>query len=120
MNDSSLSLKKWHALYALSNTMLSLAQSGRWDELIEQEVAYVSLIEKISSTPFPPEHPQLQDQAQVVLNKVLQNEITLKQLLQERMSELQGLIAQTGKQKNVNVAYGKLSGNVLFPGEINQ
>ncbi|MDY1038799.1 flagella biosynthesis regulatory protein FliT [Lelliottia sp. CFBP8978] len=120
MNDSSLSLKKWHALYALSNTMLGLAQSGKWDELIEQEVAYVTLVEKISVTPFPPGSKHIQDQAMVILNNILQNEVTLKQLLQERMDELHGLIAQTGKQKNVNMTYGRLSGNVLFPGEINQ
>ena len=36
------------------------------------------------------------------------------------MSELSGLIAQTNKQKNVNVTYGRLSGNILFPGEMNQ
>jgi len=120
MNDSSLSLRKWHSLYALSNTMLSLAQSGKWDELIEQEVAYVTLVEDISRTPFPPGSHLLQDQAQVVLAKVLENEVELKQLLQERMSELQGLISRTGKQKNLNVAYGRLSGNILFPGEINE
>ncbi|MNO09634.1 Flagellar protein FliT [compost metagenome] len=55
-----------------------------------------------------------------ILKNVLQNEVTLKVLLQERMEELSGLLAQTGKQKNVNITYGKLSGNVLFPGEINQ
>ncbi|ANG94959.1 flagella biosynthesis regulatory protein FliT [Enterobacteriaceae bacterium 155047] len=120
MNDSSSSLKKWHALYALSNTMLSLAQSGKWDELIEQEVAYVSLVEKISTTPFPPDSKQIQDQAMGILKQILQNELLLKGLLQERMSELSGLIAQTNKQKNVNVTYGKLSGNILFPGEMNQ
>ncbi|CAM7671341.1 flagella biosynthesis regulatory protein FliT [Lelliottia nimipressuralis] len=120
MNDSSLSLKKWHALFALSNTMLSLAQSGKWDELIEQEVAYVTLVEQISVTPFPPDSKHIQDQAMAILKNVLQNEVTLKVLLQERMEELSGLLAQTGKQKNVNITYGKLSGNVLFPGEINQ
>lgn len=120
MNDSSLSLRKWHSLYALSNTMLSLAQSGKWDELIEQEVAYVTLVEDISRTPFPPGSLRLQDQAQGVLAKVLENEVELKQLLQERMSELQGLISRTGKQKNLNMAYGRLSGNILFPGEINE
>ncbi|WP_434924897.1 flagella biosynthesis regulatory protein FliT [Enterobacter asburiae] len=120
MNNSSLSLKKWHALNALSNTMLSLAQSGKWDELIDQEVAYVSLVEEISTTPFPPDSKSVQDQAMVILNQVLQNEIILKALLQERMSELSGLIAQTNKQKNLNVTYGRLSGNILFPGEMNQ
>ena len=91
--------KKWHALNALSNTMLGLAQSGKWDELIDREVAYVSLVEEISTTPFPPNSKSVQDRAMVILNQVLQNEIILKELLQERMSELSGLIAQTNKQK---------------------
>ena len=29
------SLTDWHALHALSITMLDLAHSGKWDELIE-------------------------------------------------------------------------------------
>lgn len=122
MNDSSLSLTNWHALYALSNTMLSLAQSGKWDELIEKEVVYVSLVEKIGKNPLPADvgGKYLQDQAQALLAKILENEIELKRLLQERMGELQELIAQTGKQRTLNMAYGNLSGNVLFPGEANE
>lgn len=115
MNDSSLSLKKWHALYALSNTMLSLAQSGKWDELIEQEVAYVSLVEEISTTPFPPDSKHIQDQAMVILNQVLQNELLLKDLLQERMSELSGLIAQTNKQKTLTLPTGSCQVTYYFP-----
>lgn len=122
MNDSSLSLKKWHALYALSNTMLSLAQSGKWDELIEQEVVYVTLVEDISKTPLPsgPGGKIIQEKAQALLANILDNEVGLKRLLQERMGELQELMTQTGKQRTLNMAYGNLSGNVLFPGEANE
>ena len=122
MNDSSLSLKNWHALYALSNTMLSLAQSGKWDELIEQEVVYINLVEQIGKTPLPsgPGGQFIQDKAQVLLRSILENEIELKRLLQERMGELQELMAQTGKQRTLNMTYGNLSGNVLFPGAANE
>lgn len=122
MNDSSLSLNNWHALYALSNTMLSLAQSGKWDELIEKEVVYVSLVGQIGNPPLPagPGGKFIQDKAQALLGKILENEVEMKRLLQERMGELQELMAQTGKQRTLNMAYGNLSGNVLFPGEANE
>jgi flagellar protein FliT len=31
------------------------------------------------------------------------------------MDELRNLIDQTGKQQSISTAYGKLSGNILYP-----
>lgn len=120
MTDFISSLQNWHALFALSNTMLSLAHEGKWDELIEHEVAYISLVEQIAHHPLPSDNLILQDKAKALLAKVLENESRLKTLLQERMEELQILINQTGKQKSLTTAYGRLSGNILIPSEFNQ
>jgi hypothetical protein len=35
------------ACFACAQPMLNLAQAGKWDELIEQEVEYVQLVESI-------------------------------------------------------------------------
>ncbi|WP_054180716.1 flagella biosynthesis regulatory protein FliT [Trabulsiella odontotermitis] len=119
MTDFISSLHNWHALFALSNTMLNLARAGRWDELIDHEVKYVSLVEEIALNPLPAGNATLQEKARALLVKILSNESELKTLLQSRMSELQTLIDQTGKQKSLTTAYGKLSGNILIPNEFN-
>ncbi|UYU30622.1 flagella biosynthesis regulatory protein FliT [Siccibacter colletis] len=120
MNDLLSSLNNWHALHALSNTMLNLAHSGKWDELIEQEVKYVTLVETIARNPVSPGNIVHQEQARQLLTKVLGNEAELRTLLQQRMDELRELIDQTGRQKSVSTTYGKLSGNILFPHDFNQ
>ncbi|EPC9992670.1 flagella biosynthesis regulatory protein FliT [Enterobacter ludwigii] len=114
------SLTDWHALHALSVSMLNLAHSGKWDELIEQEVNYVQLVERIAHNPISPNNTFQTEQAKDLLKRVLANEAELKELLQMRMKELRGLIDTTGKQQSVTSTYGRMSGNVLFPNNINQ
>ena len=120
MNDFISSLNNWQALYALSNTMLSLANSGQWDELIEQEVKYVTLVEAIARNPIAPDNSVFQAKARELLTQVLANEAALKIKLQARMEELRVLIEQNGNQKSLVSTYGKLSGNVLMPNDFNQ
>ncbi|WP_442779462.1 flagella biosynthesis regulatory protein FliT [Enterobacter cancerogenus] len=114
------SLTDWHALHALSVSMLNLAHSGKWDELIEQEVYYVQLVERIAQSPISPNNTLQADKAKELLRCVLANEGELKGLLQTRMEELRGLINTTGKQHSVTTAYGSMSGRVLFPDNLNQ
>ena len=114
------SLTDWHALHALSITMLDLAHSGKWDELIEQEMNYVQLVEGIARNPISPGNTFLINQAKEILNAVLRNEAELKTLLQHRMEELRQLIDQTGKQQSVSTTYGNLAVNILFPSNLNQ
>ena len=112
MNMPSAALSHWHALHAQSITMLNLAHTGKWDELIEQEMHYVQLVESISSNPITSCSPAQVEQARFLLKKILENENELKALLQ---SELRSLIDQTGKQQSITSTYGKLSGNILYP-----
>ena len=115
MNTPSAALSHWHALHAQSLAMLNLAHSGQWDELIEQEMHYVQLVESISSNPITSCPPAQVEQARFLLGKILENENTLKELLKIRMDELRDLIGQTGRQQSITSAYGKLSGNILYP-----
>ncbi|HEP0986513.1 flagella biosynthesis regulatory protein FliT [Enterobacter ludwigii] len=114
------SLTDWHALHALSVSMLNLAHSGKWDELIEQEVNYVQLVERIAQNPISLNNTLQSEQAKDLLKHVLANEAELKGLLQVRMEVLRGLINTTGKQHSVTTAYGSMSGKVLFPDNLNQ
>ncbi|CAD5356570.1 MULTISPECIES: flagella biosynthesis regulatory protein FliT [Enterobacter] len=115
MNIPSAALSHWHALHAQSIAMLNLAHTGKWDELIEQEMHYVQLVESISSNPITSCPPAQVEQARFLLKKILENENELKALLQSRMDELRNLIGQTGKQQSITSTYGKLSGNILYP-----
>ena len=115
MNNPSTTLHNWQALHALSIAMLNLAHSGSWDELVQKETEYVKLVESIGQNSISSCPPAQIEQARFLLEKVLQNETELKELLSARMDELRKLITQTGKQQSISTAYGKLSGNILYP-----
>ena len=119
MNEFISSLSEWHALHALSQTMLDLAHSEQWDELIEHEVKYVQLVENIAQNPISQATQKHQESAKSLLLKIIANETELKVLLQERLFKLRDLIDQTDRQKSLNNAYGNLSGNVLIPADNN-
>ncbi|WP_312739606.1 flagella biosynthesis regulatory protein FliT [Cedecea neteri] len=120
MNDFISSLNGWRALLALSQTMLDLAHSGKWDELIDHEVKYVQLVETIASNPIAQSSQRSQEEAKALLDLILANENEIKGLLNSRLSELRDLIDQSGRQKSLNNTYGFLSGNVLTPSDLNQ
>ena len=69
MNNPSAALSHWQALHAQSIAMLNLAHSGQWDALIEQEMHYVQLVEKISQTPIMSCPPAQVEQARALLEK---------------------------------------------------
>jgi flagellar protein FliT len=115
MHTPRAALSHWHALHAQSIAMLNLAHVGKWDELIEQEMHYVQLVESISRNPITSCPPAQVEQARFLLEKILENEQKLKEMLKTRMDELRNLIDQTGKQQSISTAYGKLSGNILYP-----
>lgn len=116
MNIAPQLLTIYQQLLVLSQSMLRLASEGKWDELIEMEVDYVSAVEILAeSTKLSPVPDQTQDQLRPVLRHILNNEAEVKSLLQSRMSELSSLIGQATRQKSVNKAYSGMQGVVLFP-----
>lgn len=106
----------YQQLLHISQSMTRLASEGKWDELIEREVDYVSTVEKLAETTREMSVPaRTQEQLRPVLRHILDNEAEVKRLLQDRMGELSQLIGQNSRQKSVNSAYGNMSGVVLFP-----
>ncbi|AMO48366.1 flagellar protein FliT [Kosakonia oryzendophytica] len=112
-------LHHYQQLLVVSRTMLSLAKEGRWDELIEHEIGYVKAVEQLTQFQDASEiAPQMQAQIRPLLQQILDNEVVLKLLLNQRMDELRTLVGQTSRQHNLHSTYGRLSGNILFPNEI--
>ncbi|WP_426818000.1 flagella biosynthesis regulatory protein FliT [Winslowiella sp. 2C04] len=108
----------YQQLLSLSQSVLRLASEGKWEELIDMEVNYVSAVEKLSQlTRQQPVPSHTQDQLRPVLRHLLDNEAEIKRLLQARMEELSSLIGHSNRQKSMNSAYGKLAGTVLYPAE---
>ena len=106
----------YQQLVEKSNMMLRLATEGLWDELMASEIEYVNAVQKIAqltrdSDPTDP----LQEQLRPLLRKVLDNENTVKRLLQGRMDELAKLVGQSSMQKTVMTTYGNQGGHVLVP-----
>lgn len=109
----------YQQLLATSRTMLNLAKKGHWDELISYELGYVTSVEKLTQFQDSSEAaPHVQAQIRPMLKQILDNEVLLKTLLNQRMDELRTLVGQTSRQHNLNSTYGRLSGNILFPNEM--
>ncbi|UAK19578.1 flagella biosynthesis regulatory protein FliT [Kluyvera sp. CRP] len=106
----------YQKLVEKSNLMLRLATEGLWDELIASEMEYVNAVQKIAqlTRESQPTEP-LQEQLRPMLRKVLDNENTVKRLLQARMDELAKLVGQSSIQKTVMTTYGNQGGHVLVP-----
>lgn len=106
----------YQKLVEKSNLMLRLATEGLWDELIASEMEYVNAVQKIAqlTRESQPTEP-LQEQLRPLLRKVLDNENTIKRLLQARMDELAKLVGQSSIQKTVMTTYGNQGGHVLVP-----
>ncbi|MGL5599372.1 MAG: flagella biosynthesis regulatory protein FliT [Silvania sp.] len=112
-------LQHYQQLLTTSAAMLALTKSGRWDELITYEVKYLTAVEKLTQFQDASDVASpVQAQIRPILRQILDNEIELKALLQQRMDELRTLVGQTSRQHNLNATYGRLSGNILFPTDI--
>lgn len=106
----------YQQLVEKSNRMLRLATEGLWDELIASEMEYVNAVQKIAQlTQLSEPSDPVQEQLRPLLRKVLDNENTVKLLLQARMDELAKLVGQSSIQKSVMSTYGKQGGHVLVP-----
>lgn len=109
-------INRWQQVVLLSQSLLELAQRGEWDLLLEQEVTYLQCIEAVMKTQTPQGlQKSVQDLLAGYVKQVLDNEVLLKQLLQERLNELSSLIGQSTRQQTLNNTYGRLSGMLLVP-----
>ncbi|WP_238085067.1 MULTISPECIES: flagella biosynthesis regulatory protein FliT [Pseudescherichia] len=112
-------LQHYQQLLLTSNMMLNLAKEGRWDELIQHELSYITAVEKLTQLQDTADTaPAIQGRLRPLLKQILDNEVELKTLLHQRMDELRTLVGQTSRQQNLNSTYGRLSGNILFPSEL--
>lgn len=119
MRSSNELLACYRKLVHLSESMLALASAGEWEQLIACEVDYLKAVEGVTqhmvSKALP---PMLQLQIRDDIKQVLDNETRLKALLNDRMDRLRVMVDSSGNQRNISNTYGKISSNVLFPGDI--
>jgi len=111
-------LSAYQKIHTLSEQMITLAQAGQWDALIEMEITYVQAVEKTAQLAGIPEPSSaLQDILRSKLQQILNNETEVKRLMQLRMNELTVLIGQSTRQSAVNSTYGQFHDRALLLGE---
>ncbi|NXZ89157.1 flagella biosynthesis regulatory protein FliT [Serratia fonticola] len=111
-------LLAYQKIHTLSEQMITLAQAGQWDALIEMEISYVQAVEKTAQLAGIPEPSStLQDILRSKLQQILNNETEVKRLMQLRMDELTVLIGQSTRQSAVNSTYGQFHDRALLLGE---
>ncbi|VEA66385.1 Flagellar protein FliT [Serratia plymuthica] len=111
-------LAAYQQIYTLSSQMIALAQTERWEDLVELELAYVQAVEKTADfTDKTGPSMALQELLRNKLQQILDNENELKRLLQHRMDQLKELIGQSTRQSVVNSTYGQFHDRALLLGE---
>ncbi|MEJ5113088.1 flagella biosynthesis regulatory protein FliT [Erwinia billingiae] len=119
MNDHVNMMVRYQHLLKMSQSMLSLAVAGNWDDLIDCEMKYLQSVEQVTHKKLPETLPRgLQGQIQSAIKQILDNESQLKSLLNGRMDELRGLVESSTHQRNISSTYGKMSNTILFPAKL--
>ncbi|ATJ84640.1 flagellar protein FliT [Halomonas beimenensis] len=102
----------YEALLAISEAMLAAARDADWPTLVEQETDYVRRVERLSR--LDAEHPldeHRQRRKAELLERILDNDLEVRQRLIRRRDELGELIGTSRRQRDLQRAYG--SGRVL-------
>ncbi|WP_084790283.1 flagellar protein FliT [Candidatus Sodalis sp. SoCistrobi] len=94
-------LSYYQQVDSLSELMLEMAQQGQWELLIDQEKKYVFAVAKIAEHTGAMTAVLSEDQQQCiarVFQQLIKNEEEVKRLMQQRLSELHGMISVSSKQ----------------------
>ncbi|AKE09969.1 flagella biosynthesis regulatory protein FliT [Serratia liquefaciens] len=111
-------LAAYQQVYSLSSQMIVLAQTERWEDLVELELSYVTAVERTAAfTGQAGPSMALQELLRHKLQQILDNETELKRLLQQRMDQLKELIGQSTRQNVVNSTYGQFHDRALLLGD---
>lgn len=111
-------LAAYQQVYSLSSQMIALAQTERWEDLVELELSYVTAVERTAAfTGQAGPSMALQELLRHKLQQILDNETELKRLLQQRMDQLKELIGQSTRQNVVNSTYGQFHDRALLLGD---
>lgn len=111
-------LAAYQQVYSLSSQMIVLAQTERWEDLVELELSYVTAMERTAAfTGQAGPSMALQELLHHKLQQILDNETELKRLLQQRMNQLKELIGQSTRQNVVNNTYGQFHDRALLLGD---
>ncbi|PLR20443.1 MULTISPECIES: flagellar protein FliT [Pantoea] len=119
MNTSPMLQMHYQRLLELSQSLLRLARSENWDELLTLHPSYFVAVNEIQRISLEnPPSPNALSQLRPLLKQLLDNEEALKQLVIQRQGQLQQLNSNNIQQKTVMNAYSQLSGKVLLPRDV--
>ena len=111
-------LAAYQQVFSLSSQMIALAQTERWEDLVELELSYVTAVERTAAfTGQAGPSMALQELLHHKLQQILDNETELKRLLQQRMNQLKELIGQSTRQNVVNNTYRQFHDRALLLGD---
>jgi len=101
-------LSAYEKLLQHSNKMLLAARSEEWQDLIDDEVEYVSEVDRLSRYET---EAVLDSDAQLrkrdLLEKLLKQDREVRQLLVKRRTELQEMLLASSRKQRVEHAYRK-------------
>ena len=96
------------AIESLSNQMLSAAQKEEWDKLIELERDCALHVQKLKYYQnVLPLSKDLQEQKRLSIQRILENDSQIRDLVSPQMASLSALISSTQNGKKLSSKYNE-------------
>jgi flagellar protein FliT len=93
--------------------MLTLARSGEWEALVEQESRYLVQVERIRRMDAQQSlSGERAARKAALLEQILEQDMEIRQCLVSRRDELGRLIGNSRRQQSLNRAYGAQQGTL--------
>lgn len=99
----------YESIRDMTSNMLSYAQKGDWESLIDQEAEYVSSVEQMNGIVLDGDLTADQmAQKTSLIQECLENSQVVTELLVERQNELQTIIESEQNKQTLASAYGQV------------
>ncbi len=96
-------MNAYEALAELTARMLAAAKRDEWDELVELEIQYRNMAEKIRD-----DNEAVSGHKIALLKKILADEEEIRKLTGERMSHVKSILQSNKQEQRLNQAYGAM------------
>ncbi|WP_280553074.1 flagellar protein FliT [Halomonas sp. 25-S5] len=109
-------IEGYQALLSRTRLMLDSARDANWPALVDQEGTYIMQVEQLAKLD-PDNHLDDDHRARKVelLERILENDLEIRERLIERRNELGKLISASQRQRNLRHAYGVREGTSTPP-----
>ena len=98
-------LQHYELLLDLTSRMLEEARHAQWEQVVALSAEYLAAVEKLKGFPAPETADATTEAQQDLLNRIIENDTKIQELVTPELQRLGGLLGDTKRHKNVVQAY---------------